>query len=345
MTNAIDLSGSLSGGLSAVGLPTSAAQALAAANLSPENLQNAITSLTGIDATAQTSILNAAEGVASGGASANSIANLVAAGFAATGVGAPVAAAITLGLPMVEGLAQLLGGSKTFAWKIGEFEVPAGTKRPYGPRGAKDPRWLTFDAFMSELLTKLTVWGAFTPFLFNLDAYVPGMTQISNESVQGAETPVDAFRLVYDKAWEMNAEFLLNGQQWVDPYTLLTTLAKAWNATHEDSSTMVMGPTGGTYINNLLNGDYDGQDHPPLTLNTGPEIVAPDAPPAPPPKVIDLKLQPQPTRIVDLESTPTEAPAPGSIALPTLSPAGTSKFVLGGLAAVVVASLLAAKFL
>ena len=266
--------------IDASGLSAQAQTALSSAGLSTDQLQAAVTNLTGIDSTAQNAILSAASGVVSSGASVNSVANLVAAGFAATGVGAPVAAAITLGLPLVEGLANLLGASPSYAWMIGGWGVHKGTSAPYGPT---DPRWLTFGGFFQSML-KGQLFGYSSPFntlaLGNLDNFIPGMTQIVHEENEPKpKTPQDTFRSIYNAAWEKNAEFIFNGHQWVPPYTLLLVISRAWNATHSGSKKTTIGPSGGKYINNLLGGQYDGQDHPPITLNIGPstKVAAPPA--------------------------------------------------------------------
>lgn len=291
MTMSASLSGSVSGGLS-----SNVTAALQGAGITGDTLQAAITSLTGLDSSAQSAVLGVgAQLMNPKGISINSVAPLIAAGFAATGVGAPIAAAITLGLPMMEGLANALNPAPKYQWifrpaNYGTVDPKVsagallGTKTPYGPT---DPKWRTFEEALPKLATMtqlMTQDGADV----SLESICPGLGAQWAEAhetlhdTRGLPPAANAFRLTYNAAWRKNYEYVINGHNWVDPYTLLTTLANAWNATHLPTSTYTFTGSGSTYINYLINANYDGDDHPPVAINTG-ASTAPKPPPVPPP--------------------------------------------------------------
>ena len=289
MTMSASVSGSLSGGVS-----SSVTAALEGAGITGDTLQTAITSLTGLDSSAQSAVIGVAGQLMNPkGITIDSVAPLIAAGFAATGVGAPIAAAITLGLPMMEGLANALNPAPKYQWifRPANYGVPdphfvagapLGTKTPYGPT---DPKWRTFDEsvpHLANLIAAMTKMGQKT----SLEAVLPGL---SAQWAEATETPHDtrglppaanAFRLIYNAAWRKNYEYILNGHGWADPYTLLTTVANAWNATHAGTSTYTFTSSGSSYIDYLIAGNYDGDDHPPVTINMG-VATAPRPPPVP----------------------------------------------------------------
>ena len=96
------------------------------------------------------------------------------------------------------------------------------------------------------------------------------------------------FLYVYYQAWRANAEFSINGYKPADDYALLTSVTQAWNKIHAGTSTYTFQPVAppssraclnlypglrSHYPNLLIDGDVDGVDKPPVTINLGPRAL------------------------------------------------------------------------
>ena len=270
-------------------LPTLGASAVAESGYDQADAQNAIAAYTGLDVASQNEVLAAADTVASQGVTLPSMTAVLSTAISLAGFPA-VGAVFAAGIPLVEGLFSLLNGDgmQNCDWHIGD-QCMKGVP-PYGP---SDPRWDTFEVWYPlEAVNWPTQDGG-------PESFFPGLNSIKLPSDWPTPTaPEDVFVAVYRAAWRKNAELVINGHQWVDPYTLLQTVAIAWNKTHAATSTHTFtGTNGTTYVNYLLNGVYSGQgnpavdpgDHPPLTINTG--AVTP--PPPPEVQTVNLSLQKQ----------------------------------------------------
>lgn len=244
----------------------------------------------GIDPSTAEGAAGAALALAQGGSvSFADVAPLIGLGLAATGVGAPVAGLVTGLLAGAQALAGLLsGGSPQADWYVGTvgFSGP----KPYGPG---DPKWVTFEEWLKQVGGggSLLATGAF-----------PWLPTILRDEANLGTDPASQFQRAYFAAWKRNAEMRLNGYTASPPFTLLATMAAAWNKQHAPGAgfdfttngagtwsqiSAVVGPrdqqTGeyispgivptvpakGWYIGALLAGAVDGQDKPPIHLNTG----------------------------------------------------------------------------
>lgn len=278
--------------------------ALTSGGVSPPDVQNAIASYTGLPASQQNAIVAATTAFASGGTpSLSMFLPLIAGGLALSGFGAPVVAAVAGLLQLVPALLGALGisfGAPSCAWKVGATCFTGHV--PYGPT---DPIWQTWAQFTANTDTKpafivtpsdpvgpvsgkndLIVDGAFPWYrdtiaceLRDLLAVVP----FSRPPVLGKTDAVSSFLRVYYHAWQLAAEMAINGHPRAADYPLLIAVQNAWNAGHASTSTVKLTPKTGspspfcmsaTFVELLLNGDVDGSDHPPLTLNTGPALAA-----------------------------------------------------------------------
>ena len=248
--------------------------------LTQGDVQNAISGYTGLSVASQNSLLAAASGVVSGGINVDTLTPLIAVGFASVGL-APIAAALTVGLPLVEAIASTLSSSPHCDWNIGAMCITQPLGPPYGPT---DPRWRTFEQWYGEA----TVLANALPGT-SIEDYIKGLESIRlPRDWPTPSTPQDVFLAVYRAVWRLNAEFLINGHNWVDPYQLLTSMQTVWNSTHEATSTYTFSNSDTNYIGYLLKGIYgEAQyyslgDHPAVTINTGAAIP-------PPPQAVQVK--------------------------------------------------------
>ena len=257
--------------------PTDLGQVLTDAglpNVSQSQVQNAVAGYTGLSVQSQNALLQAAKGVESGGVNLGTLTPLLAAGFAAVGL-APLAAALAVGLPVAESIAQILDPAPHCDWTVGAMCITQPLGRPYGPTDVA--RWVTFEQWYAEALAVApTAPGG------SIESFIAGLNSIKLPSDWPTPTtPQDIFLAVYRAAWRQNAEFLINGYNWLDPYLLLTTLASIWNSTHAATSTYTFTNADTNYIGYLIKGVYGTSeyyaqnDEPPVTINVGAELAPP----------------------------------------------------------------------
>jgi hypothetical protein len=220
---------------------------------------------------------------------------LIAAGLVATGVGAPVAAAVAAALPLIDVIAGMFAPKPDHCdWYIGALCVS--DARPYGP---EDPTWTSFASFVHDVAPVKTALGtggppmleAAFPFYLStiaceLDAMNMQMGPVSVPNPVVMADPVKQFLKAYYLAWQANAEYVINGYKAANPYDLLKAAVAAWNNGHQSSSTYTFVPKNApssrsgdcqpadvTYVSLLLAGGIDGQRYAPITLNTGPQKI------------------------------------------------------------------------
>lgn len=214
------------------------------------------------------------------------IGSIVAAGLAATGVGAPVAAVVAAAIPIISAVASALGmfgGDEHCAWKVGG--VCFNGKRPYGPA---DPQWTTLDAFAAIKPVKGGFGGttiepplksAF-PFYDQIMADYSRASPVAlvgglasgGTSVTPAPSPKDVFLRAYGEAWRSNAERAINGHNSLSEADLFKQVVNAWETarpTHGSLDFTIDG-SGDSFVDKIVRGDVDGQNRPPLTLSGGP---------------------------------------------------------------------------
>lgn len=88
-----------------------------------------------------------------------------------------------------------------------------------------------------------------------------------------AGKPEGDFLMTFYRAYVHSLEFVLNGYQQPDPYSLLLATAAAFNRTHSSHSTFTFDGQGSTFLDSLLSGGIDGLRKPPVTINTGPRVI------------------------------------------------------------------------
>jgi hypothetical protein len=268
------------------------------AQISQSDINKAIQAYTGLDANAQGAILNIVQG---GKVNLATLAPLIAAGLSATGVGAPIVAAVAAALPIIQAIANIFAGGddeKKCAWYVGAVCMSAA--RPYGP---DDPKWQSFERFEQTLKALGTqvggLGGGESVSPWYMDAAFPLYTGSIGcelkEIPKKPDDPVYKFLGAYYRTWQANAEFEINGYKAANPHDLLTTVVNAWNATHAPTSTFTFQPHSPpshleneicfaqgkplndpatvTYVSMLLDGAVDGQDQRPVTINTGAQRV------------------------------------------------------------------------
>jgi hypothetical protein len=256
--------------------------ALEAAQLPPDQVKAAIAAHTGLSVNAQNAILDI---IAGKKMSFSAIAPLVAAGLAATGVGAPIVAAVAATLPVLDAIAGIFApGEEHCSWKVGALCIQA--KQPYGPA---DPNWVTWEKFSAgmDLETPASqnaangmVDAAYPLYRMTIGCELARMGQAKKVAL-GVAKPEDFLRAYYT-AWHANAEYQLNGYTASDPYKLLLAVKEAWNRVHAPSATHTFTrtplqnlhnqfcqPPEVTYVGALINGDVTGHSWPDLTINLG----------------------------------------------------------------------------
>jgi hypothetical protein len=229
---------------------------------------------------------------------------LVAGALAATGVGAPIVAAVGGAIAIGEQALQMLGvgqGPQGCAWKLGRLCFNG--VRPYGPN---DPQWQTLAAIAGENTIDALTGKPAAPWpAESVDHYyVTAMSEVRWLESGGAQfqnSPVandrrlDGFRLAFLRSYLANLEKGANGHPMSDPTSLLNTAAMAWNrkwgqgagtitidadaaprtmpAMNERGTTFSPGqtvPNAGLFQETLLEivmrGDISGRRQPPLSL-------------------------------------------------------------------------------
>lgn len=241
--------------------------ALSSAGFSSDQVQQGITAYTGIDQNTQDAIL----GIATHGLqTAAQLAPIIAAGLLATGVGAPVAAVVAGLLPVVDDLLGLFAAKPPHCnFMVGPECVTSA--QPYGPL---DPRWIPFAVWLNAAyaVDQLSGGEGSALGLNTVERTFPLFWQVMHPELATLGTStLDQFKRAYYVAWKANEEFYINGYKAADPYALLTSVVKAWNATHLAAPTQTFAPGGsdGSYITRLLNGDVDQRRRAPVTVNLG----------------------------------------------------------------------------
>lgn len=128
--------------------------ALQAAGLPPNQVQSAVQAYTGLDEASTNAIIGIVDG---GPISLTTMAPLIGAGLLATGVGAPIAAAVTALLPVLDGIIGMFSGpQEKCTWKVGYFCF--NRTQPYGPT---DPLWETWEQFRGGVvdMTAIQSWA------------------------------------------------------------------------------------------------------------------------------------------------------------------------------------------
>ena len=234
---------------------------------------------------------------------------LVAGALAATGVGAPIVAAVGGAIALGEQALKMLGvgqGPQGCAWKLGK--ICFNGVRPYGPN---DPQWRTLSSVAADHAND-PLWPAEAVDHY----YATAMSEVrwlEHGGPQFQTSPVannrqlDGFRLAFLRSYLANLEKGANGHPMSDPVSLLNTAAMAWNrrwgqgagsttinadaAPHSMPAQNVPGttfspgrtvPNAGLYQETLLEmvmrGDLTGQRQPPLTIaQAGPSLYMPSA--------------------------------------------------------------------
>lgn len=270
--------------------------------VSTDQLREAVTSYTGLSNAQESAVLGAASSLAQGHApSLASLSPIVAGGIAAIpGVGLPAAAVVAAALPIVGALFSALGigggaGNCTpdqgeQAWTVGKSCFKG--HLPYGPG---DPKWRPWTSFIAGTDWQFALFGQGPSPGQDLETYVRDISldqsfpwyrrTIACEMTSKATDPASLFRRTYYTAWQANAERAINGNPHADDYDLLRTAADAWNRAHAgpsvtltpqrlaDGGSKFCLANGVTFVGLLLNGDIDGRDRPPLSINVGPEYV------------------------------------------------------------------------
>lgn len=210
-------------------------------------------------------------------------------------------------------------------------------KRPYGP---KDPVWVKWGDYVKKNSTKMANGMTVAiPAFPEWSAIAQGLEDLANAGnkkytkklddgrvlkvgggnpffpgyLWGAPQVEREFAALYFAMWQANAELAINGHKYASDADVLTAAVKAWNTHHTGGAPFTLKPVSGAapqvpnyskqwFVTALLNGDIDGNDRPPVTLNTqaAPKTVAkkviplhlgPTAThPSAPKKVIPLKL-------------------------------------------------------
>jgi hypothetical protein len=254
---------------------TGVAQTLLGVGLSPADAAKAVAAFQSIPASAANAVLSMAQ--TPGGQplstdqSFGMAASVVAAGLAATGVGAPAAALVAAAFPIVEGIGKALGlfdqPPPNCAWhgiladeaQHGEQGVcvAPGTYRPYGPA---DPTWV-----------RLASWLASGGMIETLAPYSGGLVLTYGPDVfpnPQWDHRLDGIWKAYKAVWMLNAERALNGHKTIDNYPLLQTIVNAWNGSHPGPSVTV-NPNDPNPFGAILGGRIDGNRYPPLNINVG----------------------------------------------------------------------------
>ena len=254
--------------------------ALQQAGLPPDQVQSAITAYTGLDAASTSCILGILDG---GPVTLTSLAPLIGAGLLATGVGAPIAAAVTALLPVLDGIIGMFSPPQEHCtWKVGYYCF--NRVQPYGPT---DPLWETWGQFQGGRPDDIAIhnwatWNGsvlgttancpacwipvYQPFgshpssvlnrygqVVHTDALgaLPGFMEVmacelNTLDAPGAVlTPEQSFRRAYYHAWQAANEFAINGYKSPDYYALLKACADAWNRAHAPTATYTFQPISG----------------------------------------------------------------------------------------------------
>jgi len=266
------------------------ASSLQNAGLTQSNIQSAIQSYAGIPVDAQNAVLGLVSGPVP--TSFSAFAPLLAAGLLASGVGAPVAAAVAAALPIIDAIDGIFQPKpQSCDWMVGNTCIHG--SRPYGP---SDPQWVTWDQYVAgtsldpnepDLQTRSRNGVLDAAFPFYRTTIGCELASIGNQPT----APVKQFFRAYYLAWQKNKEYEINGYQSANDYALLKAVRDAWNGTHAATSaipiagmtpptlqggpfclydaTTQSNPPGIRYVNLLLAGDIDGQRYTPIAINVG----------------------------------------------------------------------------
>jgi hypothetical protein len=311
---------------------------LQSAGFSPDQVASGILGYTGITDEQFSLGVSAAQKLLSGDDPIDAASPLISAGLAASGVGAPVLAAVSVGLPMVESLI------KDFVIKddcSDGYSIGSGYKGPFGsgvspicvhnprPQAIGDLYWKNLDKFIEAWRMSPTILGQgfhWSDAMGSDPAHLLLYRQIHDiELPRLTNSLEDQFYKLFDLAWKSNAERFINGHPSIDVATLFNQVVRAWNAGHPNTGTpLVIQPSDGfitserdpqirttdPVVRILLAGHIDNQYRGPLKLNAG----SPD--------IFSLSTQAAKQAVVDAaiaKAKKSPPPKPKPLALGTLT--------------------------
>lgn len=249
--------------------------------LLPEDVKSAVAGFQGIPEDSANAVLHIAQ---TGKVDIATVTPLIAAGLAATGVGAPAAAVVSIALPLVQSLGDALGlfqhspePKYDYYWVATSHPdqyMGFNGKIPYGPT---DPTWKKWPDFVAKNLQGHNV---VVPIPYY--EYIRSDLKAISDYPKGkfASFPKEAvdFIKAYLGAWAANAERGINGHKWADEGALLQAVTTAWQRSHaaDKHYTFQLGDSSSNnFISYILGGNIDKNRRPPLTINVGATIAQP----------------------------------------------------------------------